>query len=76
MPSRVGKTNEMRKVNGEAYMLSLKIPPGFWSRSRFSFNSNCDALLNMSETFNSVIVGPKGKPIVSFVTVLEEITFL
>ncbi|XP_012574218.1 uncharacterized protein [Cicer arietinum] len=62
---------ELRKVNEEAYKHLVKIPPMFWSKSRFSFNSKCDVLVNnMSETFNSVIIGPRGKPIV---TMLEDI---
>lgn len=62
---------EMSKVNEEAYKDLLKIPPRFWSKSRFSFASKCDVLVNnMLETFNSVIVGPRSKPIV---TMLEEI---
>ncbi|XP_073225673.1 uncharacterized protein [Cicer arietinum] len=62
---------ELRKVNKEAYKYLLKIPPRFWSKSRFSFNSKCDVLVNnMSETFNSVIIGPRGKPIV---TMFEDI---
>lgn len=62
---------ELRKVNEEAFRHLIKIPPRFWSRSRFSFNPKCDVLVNnMSETFNSVIIGPRTKPIV---TMLEEL---
>ncbi|XP_027191068.1 uncharacterized protein [Cicer arietinum] len=62
---------ELRKVNEEAYKYLVKIPPRFWSKSRFSFNSKCDVLVNnMSETFNSVIIGPRGKTIV---TMLKDI---
>ena len=50
----------------------LKIPQKHWSKLRFSFNSKCDVLVNnMSETFNSVIIGPRGKPIV---TMFEDIS--
>ena len=62
---------EMRMVNEEAFKYLLKIPPRYWSKSRFPFQSKCDALLNnMSETFNSVILGPREKPII---TMLDEI---
>jgi len=62
---------EIRKVSEEAYKYLLKIPQKHWSKSRFSFNSKCDVLVNnMSETFNSVIIGPRGKPIV---TMFEDI---
>jgi hypothetical protein len=44
---------EMRKVNEEAYKYLIKISPRHWSKSRFSPQSKCDALLNnMAETFN------------------------
>ncbi|XP_012569048.1 uncharacterized protein [Cicer arietinum] len=56
---------ELRKVNEVAYKYLVKIP------SRFSFNSKCDVLVNnMSETFNSVVIGLRGKPIV---TMFEDI---
>ena len=62
---------EMRKINEQAYKDLVKIPPRFWSRSRFGFGSKCDALVNnMLDPFNSVIIGPRQKPIV---TMLEEI---
>nr|XP_027191059.1 uncharacterized protein LOC101498519 [Cicer arietinum] len=62
---------KLRKVNEETYKYLVKIPPRFWSKSRFSFNSKCDVLVNnMPETFNSVIIGPRGKPIV---TMFEDI---
>jgi hypothetical protein len=48
---------EMRKVNEEAYKYLIKLPPRYWRKSRFSFNAKCDVLVNMSETFNSVIWG-------------------
>ena len=62
---------EIQKVNDDAYKDLLKIPPRFWSKSRFSFQPKCDILLNnMSKTFNSVILDAREKPIV---TMLEEI---
>jgi hypothetical protein len=63
--------NEIKKLNGEAFKYLIKIKPRFWSKSYFTFHSKCDVLVNnMSETFNSVIMGPRQKPIV---TMLEEI---
>ncbi|XP_058760393.1 uncharacterized protein LOC131633723 [Vicia villosa] len=62
---------EMRKVNEEAYKHLLKVPPRFWSKSMFKYRTKSDVLVNnMSETFNSVILGARQKPIV---TMLEEI---
>jgi hypothetical protein len=62
---------EMRAANEEAYLYLLKISPRHWSKSRFSFQPKCDAVTNnMSETFNSVIVEAREKPIV---TMLNEI---
>lgn len=62
---------EMKARNEAAYRDLIRIPPRFWSKSRFPFTSKCDVLVNnMCETFNSVIVGPRGKPIV---TMLEEL---
>ncbi|XP_058733836.1 uncharacterized protein LOC131605506 [Vicia villosa] len=62
---------EMRKVNEEAYKHLLNVPPRFWSKSMFKYNTKSDVLVNnMSETFNSVILGARQKPIV---TMLEEI---
>lgn len=61
----------MRKVNEEVYKYLLKIPPRFWSRSRFNYNTKCDVLVNnLTKTINSAMIGPRQKPIV---TVLEEI---
>lgn len=62
--ARERKMKEMGKVNEEAYKYLLKIPPTFWSKSRFNYNNKCDLLINnMSEIFNSVIFGPRQKPI-------------
>ncbi|XP_058725523.1 uncharacterized protein LOC131596801 [Vicia villosa] len=62
---------EMRKINEEAFKHLLKIPPRHWSKSHFKYRTKSDVLVNnMSETFNSVIIGPRQKPIV---TMLEEI---
>lgn len=51
---------EMRSINEATYKDLLKIPPRFWSKSKW------DVLVkSMSETFNSVIVGPRQKPVAS-----------
>ncbi|XP_058749010.1 uncharacterized protein LOC131621966 [Vicia villosa] len=61
----------MRLANAEAYLHMMKTPPKFWSRSYFRTTNKCDDVLNnMSESFNSVILDSKGKPLV---TMLEEI---
>ncbi|XP_072077746.1 uncharacterized protein [Arachis hypogaea] len=62
---------EVKAVNQEAYRYLIAIPPRYWSRSRFTYNSKVDTLVNnMSESFNSTIVDAREKPIV---TMLEEI---
>lgn len=62
---------EIKAVSDEAFEYLSKIPPRHWSKSKFTYNSKCDVLVNnMSETFNSVIIGPRHKPIV---TMFEEI---
>ncbi|XP_072062123.1 uncharacterized protein [Arachis hypogaea] len=61
----------MRLKSEDAFRHLNSIPPRFWSRSRFSFHSKCDSLVNnMSESFNAVIVEAREKPIV---TMLEDI---
>ncbi|RDX98829.1 hypothetical protein CR513_18201, partial [Mucuna pruriens] len=51
---------EKRQVDGD----STKQTSRFWGKSSFTPNLKCDILLhNMSEAFNNVIVGAKGKPI-------------
>jgi hypothetical protein len=63
--------NEIKAINGEAFKHLIKIPPRRWSRSYFKPDPKCDTLVNnMSDSFNSVIVGPRSKPVV---TMLEEI---
>lgn len=57
---------EMRMVDEEAYKYLLNIPPRYWSKSMFKYNNKCDMLVNnMLGTFNSVIIGPGQKPIVT-----------
>ncbi|MCH79452.1 hypothetical protein A2U01_0000201 [Trifolium medium] len=62
---------EIKATNDEAFKYLIKIPPRHRSKSYFTFNSKCDTLVNnMCETFNSIIIEPRQKPIV---TMLEEI---
>ena len=62
---------EIKGVNEEAFKHLIKIPPRFWSKSRFRTSISCDTSVNnMSETSNSVFVAARAKPIV---TMLEEI---
>jgi len=42
----------------------------YWSRSKFTMQTKCDTLVNMSEAFNNVIAHARTKPII---TMLEEI---
>ncbi|KAF7841607.1 Sporozoite surface protein 2 [Senna tora] len=45
----------------------------FWSKSRFNTTQHCDAFLNnMSETFNSVIVDFREKPILTMLEAIRE----
>ncbi|XP_025678908.1 uncharacterized protein [Arachis hypogaea] len=61
----------LRLLNEGAFRHLNGIPPRFWSRSRFTFLSKCDSLVNnMSESFNSVLVEARENPIVSM---LEDI---
>jgi hypothetical protein len=62
---------EIKAINEEAFKYLIKIPVRHWSRSYFKGDPKCDTLVNnMSESFNSVIVGPRSKPVI---TMLEEI---
>ncbi|XP_016167990.1 uncharacterized protein LOC107610454 [Arachis ipaensis] len=61
----------MWKCAKEAYRYLIAIPPRYWSRSMFTYNSKVDTLVNnMFESFNSTIVDAREKPIV---TMLEKI---
>ncbi|XP_020970118.1 uncharacterized protein LOC110268357 [Arachis ipaensis] len=61
----------LRVLNEGAFRHLNGIPPRFWSRSRFTFLSKCDSLVNnMSESFNAVLVEAREKLIVSM---LEDI---
>ncbi|XP_052726188.1 uncharacterized protein LOC128194667 [Vigna angularis] len=61
----------IRDINLDAFKYLLAIPPRFWSRSRFTSRSQCDTLVNnMCESFNSVLVDSRSKPIISM---LEDI---
>jgi hypothetical protein len=49
-----------------AYDYLMLIPAKHWCKWKFTGNSHCDTLVNnMSEAFNSTIVIPRGKPIVT-----------
>jgi len=62
--------NEIKAISEEAYNHLMQTPTKHWSKSKFTNGSLCDTLVNnMTETFNSVIVGPREKPVV---TMLEE----
>ncbi|KAF7843893.1 Sporozoite surface protein 2 [Senna tora] len=64
---------EMRGVDENAYKHLLDISPKLWSKSRFNTTQHCDALLNnMSETFNSVIVDLREKPILTMLEAIRE----
>jgi len=58
--------NEIRKISEGAYEYLKLIPAMQWSKSKFTSGPLCDTLVNnMSEAFNSTIVIPRGKPIVT-----------
>jgi len=58
--------NEIRKISKIAYEYLKLIPAKHWSKSKFISGPLCDTLVNnMSEAFNSTIVIPRGKPIVT-----------
>jgi len=58
--------NEIRKISEGAYEYLKLIPAMHWSKSKFTSGPLCDTLVNnMSEAFNSTIVIPRGKPIVT-----------
>lgn len=62
---------EIRVISEGAYEHLLQIGAKHWSKSAFTSGPLCDTLVNnMSEAFNSVIVVPREKPIV---TMLEDI---
>ena len=61
----------MKDLNGEVYKHMIATPPRFCSRSYFKTENKCGATLNnMSETFNSVILEARSKPLI---TMVEEI---
>jgi hypothetical protein len=63
--------NEIKSISEEAYNYLMDIPAKHWSKSAFTSGPRCDTLVNnKSEAFNSVIVGPRSKPVI---TMLEEI---
>jgi hypothetical protein len=57
---------EIKAISDEAFQYLCEIDPRHWTRSMFKGDSKCDTLVNnMSEAFNSVIVVPRSKPVVS-----------
>jgi hypothetical protein len=57
---------EIKAISEEAFTYLCEIDPRHWTRSMFKGDSKCDTLVNnMSEAFNSVIVIPRSKPVVS-----------
>ena len=58
--------NEIKKISEEAYNYLLQTPVKHWSKSKFTSGPLCDTLINnMTEAFNSVIVVPRQKPLVT-----------
>jgi hypothetical protein len=57
---------EIKAISDEAFQYLCEIDPRHWTRSMFKGDSKCDTLVNnMSEAFNSVIVVPRSKLVVS-----------
>ncbi|RHN65625.1 putative transcription factor interactor and regulator CCHC(Zn) family [Medicago truncatula] len=57
---------EIKEISEPAYDYLMLIPTKHWSKWKFSGDSKCDTLVNnMSEAFNSTIVIPRQKPIVT-----------
>ncbi|XP_022632658.1 uncharacterized protein LOC106780256 [Vigna radiata var. radiata] len=65
------RNDQIKGSEPRGLQIPYKIPPRYWSRSRFTTTVKCDTLVNnMSEAFNSVLVHTRSKPII---TMLEEI---
>lgn len=60
---------EIKATSEEAFNYLIQIRPRHWTKAMLA-DAKCDTLVNMSETFNYVIVIPRTKP---FVTMLEDI---
>lgn len=61
----------IKAISEEAFDYLCQIEPRHWTKAMFKGDSKCDTLVNnISEAFNSVIVVPRSKPIVSM---LEDI---
>lgn len=57
---------EIKEIGQPAYDYLMLIPTKHWCKWKFSGNSQCDTMVNnMSEAFNSTIVIPRQKPIVT-----------
>jgi transposase-like protein len=58
--------NEIKDINEAAYDYLMLIPAKHWSKSQFTSGPMCDTLVNnMSEAFNSTIIIPRSKPVVT-----------
>jgi len=61
----------IKEISEEAFNYLCEIEPRHWTRAMFKGDSKCDTLVNnISEAFNSVIVVPRSKPVISM---LEDI---
>ena len=61
----------IKEISEEVFDYLCEIEPRHWTRAMFKGDSKCDTLVNnISEAFNSVIVVPRSKPVVSM---LEDI---
>ncbi|KAG5601726.1 hypothetical protein H5410_033096 [Solanum commersonii] len=68
------RINDIVKLDAEAAVWLKEKEPTEWSRSNFSPNAKCDILLNnMCESFNSMILDARDKPII---TLLEKLRYL
>lgn len=62
---------EIKDISEPAFIYLSEINPKHWSKAFFKTDSHCDTLVNnMSESFNSVIVVPRTRPVI---TMLEDI---
>ncbi|XP_059650403.1 uncharacterized protein LOC132296203 [Cornus florida] len=55
----------IKVLNAEAYGWLHNVPPEFWSKSRFTYQSKSDMVINnMCESWNAVILQARDKPII------------
>ncbi|KAK6126064.1 hypothetical protein DH2020_040178 [Rehmannia glutinosa] len=66
--------DELKKRDASAYEWLSQRPAANWSRSHFRTTSKCDMLLNnMSESFNSMIMRGRCRPILTMLEILRVI---